>query len=231
MADLPADATQASPGGRSRADGSGGLFAESSRVEAFSDGVFAVAITLLVLGLKTPAHRGTLLRDLLAQWPAYVAYLASFTYVGVIWVNHHQLFTRIVRVNAGLLWRNLALLLTTSVLPFPTAVIGSAFQLGDRADESTALAFYAAVGAAAAASWLLLFHFLSHTPRLLEDEAHAAFFARERHRAVTGVALYAISGLCAIWYPVAGLAIVCVLPVFYGVTSAGLRSPEPEGTS
>jgi hypothetical protein len=72
-------------------------------------------------------------------------------------------------------------------------------------------------------------HFLSRTPRLLEDEAHAAFFARERHRAVAGIALYAGSGLCTIWYPVAGLAMACVLPVFYGVTSAGLRSPEPKG--
>jgi uncharacterized membrane protein len=227
VADLPAGARQASPGGPAGSGAPSGPFAKSGRVEAFSDGVFAVAITLLVLDLRAPTHRGTVQHDLLAQWPAYVAYLASFAYVGVIWVNHHQLFTRIARVNAGLLWRNLALLLTTSVLPFPTAVIGSAFQLGDRSDESAALAVYAAVGAAAAATWLLLFHFLSRTPRLLEDEAHAAFFARERHRAVAGVTLYALSGSCAIWYPVAGLAIACVLPVFYGVTSAGLRSPGP----
>ena len=227
MADLPADARQASPGGPSGSDPPGGLLAESGRVEAFSDGVFAIVITLLVLDLRAPAHRGTLLPDLLAQWPAYVAYLASFAYVGVIWVNHHQLFTRIARVNVGLLWRNLALLLTTSVLPFPTAVIGSAFQLGDRGDESAALVFYAAVGATTAATWLLLFHFLARTPRLLAEEAHAAFFAAERQRAVAGVALYAASGLCAIWYPVAGLAIACVLPVFYGVTSAGLRWRGP----
>jgi uncharacterized membrane protein len=229
VADLPADAGQPTPGGRSGSGTSSSVFAESSRVEAFSDGVFAVAITLLVLGLRAPAHRGTVLRDLLVQWPAYVAYLASFAYVGVIWVNHHQLFTRIARVNLGLLWRNLALLLTTSVLPFPTAVTGSAFQLGDRADESAAVAFYAATGATTAATWLLLFHFLSRTPRLLVDEAHAAFFGRERQRAVAGVTLYAASGLCAILYPVAGLAIACLLPVFYGVTSAGLRLPGRRG--
>ena len=229
MADFRAYARQASPGAQSGSGASRGRFAESGRVEAFSDGVFAVAITLLVLDLRAPAQRGAALHDLLAQWPAYLAYLVSFAYVGVIWVNHHQLFTRIARVNAGLLWRNLALLLTTSVLPFPTAVISSAFQLGDRADESAAVAFYAAVGAMAAAAWLLLFHFLSGNPRLLEDEAHAAFFARERHRAVAGIALYAASGLCAVWYPVAGLAIACVLPVFYGATSAGVHSPEPRG--
>jgi uncharacterized membrane protein len=219
VADHPADIT----GGPPEPGSYRGLLAESNRVEAFSDGVFAIVITLLVLGLKAPAHRGTVLRDLLAQWPAYVAYLASFAYVGVIWVNHHQLFTRIARVSTGLLWRNLALLLTTSVLPFPTAVVGSAFQLADRGDESAALIFYSAVGAAAAASWLVLFHFLSRAPHLLEDEAHAAFFSRERHRAVAGVTLYAVCALCAAWDPVAGLIIACVLPVFYGVTSTGWR--------
>jgi uncharacterized membrane protein len=205
--------------------GPGGVFAESGRVEAFSDGVFAVAITLLVLGLKAPVHRGTMARDLLAQWPAYVAYLASFAYVGVIWVNHHQLFTRIARVNAGLLWCNLALLLTTSVLPFPTAVVGSAFQVGGSGDQKAALVFYAATGATTAASWLLLFHFLSHTPGLLHDEGQAAFFAQERHRAGAGLLLYAASGLVALWLPVAGLAIACTLPVFYAITNAGLRPP------
>ena len=229
MGDGPARGQRASP---EKLPGSGayrGPFAESSRVEAFSDGVFAIAVTLLVLDLRAPEHRGTVLRDLLAQWPAYVAYLASFAYIGVIWVNHHQLFTRIARVSAGLLWLNLALLLTTSVLPFPTAVVGSAFQVGDRADQSASLVFYAGVGAAAAASWLLLFHFLSRAPHLLEDEAHAVFFARERHRAVVGITLYAISALCAVWYPVAGLTIACVLPVFYGITSAGLRSTAVRG--
>jgi uncharacterized membrane protein len=200
-----------------------GPLAESSRVEAFSDGVFAIAITLLVLDLRAPASRGTVLHDLLAQWPAYVAYLASFGYIGVIWINHHNLFTRIARVNGALLWRNLALLLATSVLPFPTAVVSSAFQHGSAADQRTAVVFYALIGAAAAATWLVLFHFLSHAPYLLESEAHTAFFAAERRRAVFGVALYGLSALAAAWSPVAGLVIACILPVFYGMTSTGWR--------
>ena len=112
--------------------------------------------------------------DLVAQWLAYVAYLASFAYVGVIWVNHHQLFTRIARVNGGLLWCNLVLLLATSVLPFPTAVISSAFQFGNQHDQSAALIFYSAVGATTATTWLLMFHFLSRAPGLLKHRAHAA---------------------------------------------------------
>ena len=202
-----------------------GPLAESTRVEAFSDGVFAIAITLLVLDLKAPVTRGAILHDLLVQWPAYVAYLASFGYIGVIWVNHHYLFTRIARVNGALLWRNLALLFAMSVLPFPTAVVASAFQYGDLSDERTATIFYALVAGAAAATWLVLFHFLSRAPYLLEDEAHTAFFAAERRRAVLGVTLYALSALAAVWYPVAGLVIACILPVFYGMTSTGWRLP------
>jgi uncharacterized membrane protein len=211
-----------------------GLIAESTRVEAFSDGVFAIAITLLVLDLKAPARYGLVRHDLLVQWPTYVAYLASFTYIGVIWVNHHNLFTRIARVNGPLLWRNLALLLAMSVLPFPTAVVGSAFQHGSFDDQRTAIVFYALVGAAAALTWLVLFHFLSRAPCLLEDEAQAAFFSAERRRAVFGIAAYAVSGLAALWYPVAGLVIVCILPVFYGLTSGGWRfrgSAAPSGLS
>jgi uncharacterized membrane protein len=216
------------PVGPTAAGSPRGPFAESSRVEAFSDGVFAIAVTLLVLNLKAPAAKGLVLHDLLSQWPAYAAYLASFAYVGVIWVNHHQLFTRIAWVNAGLLWRNLFLLLGVSVLPFPTAVVSTAFQLGSRHDERAALILYGLVGAATASTWLVLFHFLSRSPRLLQDEAHTAFFARERHRAVIGIASYAAAALSAVWYPVAGLVVVCLLPVFYGVTSAGWRpAPSP----
>ena len=202
-----------------------GSLAESTRVEAFSDGVFAIAITLLVLDLKAPVTRGAVLTDLLAQWPAYVAYLASFGYIGVIWVNHHYLFTRIARVNGALLWRNLALLLAMSVLPFPTAVVASAFQYGDVNDERTAVVFYALAAGAAAVTWLVLFTFLSRAPYLLKDEAHTAFFAAERRRAVFGVTLYALSAVAAVWSPVAGLVIICILPVFYGMTSAGWRFP------
>ena len=209
----------------SAAESAPGLLAESTRVEAFSDGVFAIAITLLVLDLKAPVSRGAVLHDLLVQWPAYLAYLASFGYIGVIWVNHHYLFTRIARVNGALLWRNLALLLAMSVLPFPTAVVASAFQYGDVNDERTAIVFYTLVAGAAAVSWLVLFHFLSHAPHLLEDQAHTAFFAAERRRAVFGITLYALSALVVVWSPVAALVIACILPVFYGMTSTGWRFP------
>lgn len=75
---------------------------ETNRVEAFSDGVFAIVITLLVIDVRPPATQsGRLLHDLLAQWPTYLAYLTSFAYIGVIWLNHHALFRRVQRVDRG----------------------------------------------------------------------------------------------------------------------------------
>ena len=85
---------------------------ETARVEAFSDGVFAIAITLLILEIKVPARgSGALARQLLQQWPSYVSYLISFAFIGIMWVNHHRLFNLIRRSDNRLLLFNLLLLL------------------------------------------------------------------------------------------------------------------------
>jgi uncharacterized membrane protein len=200
-----------------------GRLYESTRVEAFSDGVLAIAITLLVLNLSYRSSPGHVLASLLRQWPAYLAYLASFGFIGVIWVNHHQLFTRIAAVDTGLLWRNLALLLTVSVLPFPTAVLSNAFQHGNPGDEVTASVFYGVAGGVAAAAWLVLYHYLARNEPLLTRRSSAAFFAAERRRAWLGVVSYLLAALIALGAPAASLVIFCALPVFYGVTSEGWR--------
>ena len=96
----------------------------TNRVEAFSDGVMAIAITLLVLDLKLPATtnvaNGGLLHALLVRWPTYVAYLAAFLTIGIIWLNHHTLIGKIARFDTRLHWLNLVLLLGVATLPFPT---------------------------------------------------------------------------------------------------------------
>jgi len=103
---------------------------ETGRVEAFSDGVFAIAITLLILDIKVPhasesdVGLGTLL---LRQWPSYVAFLASFATIGIMWINHHRLFTHIVRSSHALLLLNSLLLLGVVVVPFPTALVAEYF--------------------------------------------------------------------------------------------------------
>ena len=200
---------------------SGSRLAESARVEAFSDAVLAIVITLLVLDLRAPEKPGATLHELLQQWPVYVAYLASFASVGVIWVNHHQLFTRIASVDTGLLWRNLTLLVPTALLPFPTAVVGNAFQHGTHHDQAVSLTFYGCVSAAMSLGWLVLFHYLSRNERLLVRDTPASFFVQEGRRAAFGVAVYALAALAAIWQPVVSLAMFALLPVFYGLTTEG----------
>ena len=92
-----------------------------NRLEAFSDGVLAIAITLLVIDIRPPEiHEGERLAHALwAQWPSYVAYLVSFLTIGVIWLNHHRIFEQVTRVDGPLLLLNLNLLLWTALIPFP----------------------------------------------------------------------------------------------------------------
>src|ERR1700724_3497754 len=102
---------------------------DTDRLEAFSDGVLAITITLLVFGIVRPDYvSGHLLEQLLAQWANYVAFLASFLYVGIIWLNHRAVFSRVRYCNRSLHLANLILLLTSGLIPFPTAVLSTALQ-------------------------------------------------------------------------------------------------------
>ena len=92
------------------------------RVEAFSDGVLAIIITIMVLELKAPEEPG--LAYLWRLWPTFLAYLLSYTYVAIYWVNHHRLFGHARGVTSSLLWSNIALLFTLSLVPFSTAYLG-----------------------------------------------------------------------------------------------------------
>src|SRR5437879_150328 len=100
----------------------------TSRLEAFCDGVFAIAATLLVLELRVPVDSQDLVRSLLALWPAYAVYLVSFMTIGIIWVNHHTLLEHCKRVDRRFLYLNLLLLVTVGIVPFPTALVGSYIQ-------------------------------------------------------------------------------------------------------
>jgi uncharacterized membrane protein len=109
------------------------MSSETSRIEAFSDGVFAIAITLLILNVQVPpASTGHLGAALTRQWPTYTAYLISFAFIGIMWVNHHRLFNHIRRSDNGLMFLNLLLLLGVSVVPFPTALIAAHYYAPGR---------------------------------------------------------------------------------------------------
>jgi uncharacterized membrane protein len=197
---------------------------DTSRVEAFSDGVFAIVITLLVLDLRVPnVGPGHLVTGLLQQWPAYLAYVTSFLYVGILWQNHHSTFHRIRYMDRGAHWANLGVLFTAALLPFPTAVLSYAIQDGSATDGRVATALYALVGALLCTSWFLFFLYLDAHPELLEDDVEEGFLRQECVRALTGVVGYVLAGLAGyLVTPVAALVIFFVLPAFYGITSQGL---------
>ena len=147
---------------RSRATG---LTAETSRIEAFSDGVFAIAITLLILNIKIPpAGNDDLSAELIGQWPSYFSFLVSFAFIGIMWMNHHRLFTHIARSDDVLLILNLLLLLGVVVVPFPTAVL--ALHLG-QAGQLPALILYNATYVFIAVIFNLLWRYASSAKRHL----------------------------------------------------------------
>ena len=113
----------------------------TTRTEAFSDGVFAIAATLLVLELKVPqVEPGGLADALLGNWPSYATYVVSFLVIGIIWVNHHAVMERTRKVNRPLLFLNLMFLMAVALIPFPTALLADYLQAGH--DERLAAAVY-----------------------------------------------------------------------------------------
>lgn len=139
-----------------------------ARLEAFSDGVLAIAVTLLVLEIKVPdAGDGALRQQLGALWPSYLAYAVSFLTIGIMWVNHHRMTSALRGVDHGLVYRNLALLGLVSFLPFPTAVLADYLTEGG-SNARIAAAFYGLTMVAVSVAFLLLWLHVDRTPDLTD---------------------------------------------------------------
>ncbi len=196
---------------------------DTARLEAFSDGVLAIAITLLVLELRVPraASQAELGRRLLELWPSYAAYFTSFATIGVIWLNHHLMFRLIARVDATLLLLNGLLLLTASVLPFPTALLAG--YLGRPGERLAAIA-YAAAFLAITVAFNLLWRYASsrsRAHRLLRFAPDHPAVREVRRRYRFGPALSAVALCVAPFSAPATLAIAFALAVFFAL-------PHPE---
>ncbi|WP_167358344.1 TMEM175 family protein [Bradyrhizobium stylosanthis] len=195
----------------------------TDRLETFSDGVLSITITLLVAEIVRPEHApGQLLSRLVEQWPSYIAFLASFFYTGVIWLNHRAVFARVRYCDRALHLANLFLLLTSGLIPFPTAILSSSMQTGNDFDARIAVVLYSAIAGSMCLAWLILFHVLSIRPWLVELHISSDFFPKERLRAILGVVCYTVAGVAGLSIPKLALVIFLALPVFYGITSEGL---------
>src|SRR5204862_3588165 len=138
-----------------------------SRLEAFSDGVFAIAATLLVLELRVPENGHDLPSELLHLWPAYAAYLVSFLTIGIIWVNHHTLLEHCRQVDRRFLYLNLALLIAVGIVPFPTALVGRYILSAQGA--TAALVVYGLGAVLIAMAFTGVFLYATHDQRLVGD--------------------------------------------------------------
>jgi uncharacterized membrane protein len=143
---------------------------ETARIEAFSDGVFAIAITLLILEIQVPPKtpHGGLRAALVDLWPSYLAFLASFMTIGVMWLNHHRLFTLISKRDDWLIAFNLIVLLGVTWLPFPTALLAEHLQ-GPHLDQQTAAMVYAGSFFALAIMFNVLWRYAVRAKIVYED--------------------------------------------------------------
>jgi uncharacterized membrane protein len=179
----------------------------AGRVEAFSDAVLAIAITLLVLPLADQGGSGTLAHRLGDQWPLYAAYLVSFVNIGTVWINHHSIFNRLRRVDHGVVLLNLLLLLVVSVLPFPTKVLGETLQDAGPPDQRTAALLYTGTFLCAATVFCGLWLWASRGRRLLHDEMRGQAVRLRTARMVVAIPLFAIPCIVAVWEPIAAVMI------------------------
>jgi uncharacterized membrane protein len=192
-----------------------GRLSETNRVEAFSDGVFAIALTLLVLDLKVPEERGSFPSALADQWPAYLAYLAAFLNIASIWINHHDLFTRVRRVDIKLVCANLLLLLVTSLFPWPAAVVSAAIRHGDHHDQVVAAGLYAVIGIFVPVAWILVYAHLERHPHLLEDAADVQYVRRGARLSTVPLVVYPAAVVVALWQPVIAVVAFVVVPAIF----------------
>lgn len=191
---------------------------DTQRMEAFSDGVFAIAITLLVLDINVPppgdpSAPRDLLGALLGLWHSYVAYLFSFTIIGIYWVNHHYTGKLYAKADHVFNLLNLLFLLAISFLPFPTRV--AAEFMPDEASRTTAVTFYAIGLALPAGAWMLKWLYASHGRRLVDPRLDERFLRRLRRLYVGSFLLYlAAVGLSLLDYRW-GMALATGLTLLY----------------
>jgi TMEM175 potassium channel family protein len=197
---------------------------ESTRVEAFSDAVMAIVITILVLELRVPKHEpGRLPEALVSMWGPVLAFLISFLRVSVIWLNHHGLFVRIRRVDRTLLWLNLGVLLVCTIVPLPTALLADALGSGDMGDLRVAAVLYAGIAALQSAVWIPIFPYLRDHPELVEPGTEVALLHAERIRPWIPVGIDVAAALLALISPAAMLVVWTLSLIFLAATSDGVE--------
>lgn len=185
----------------------------TNRLEAFSDGVFAIAITLLVLDLHVSAEPGRLGHALVQEWPHYATFVVTFFTIGIIWVNHHSQFTLIAQVDRPLLFLNLTLLMTVVLIPFPTGLLAVHLRAGS--DQHVAAAVYSGTFLLMGLSFFAVWRYAAANPHLLRRHMTREQIRTLIRRNALGQGAYALAiGLAFVSAPIA-LGICGLTAIYY----------------
>ncbi|MBM0276149.1 TMEM175 family protein [Micromonospora tarensis] len=189
------------------------LVRQPGRLVSFSDAVFAIAVTLLVLEIQPPRDFGHLLPGLGGLWPSYLAYALSFLLIGQVWVNHHVMFDRVRHVDRAVLFLNTLLLMVIAFLPFSTSLLADALRAGQ--GLRTAVVGYGCTLWTAAALFNLIWAYLGRAELL--EPGLGPFGVRAIRRRFALALLWIGSGtLVGAFVPIAGVAIIAgFLPAYY----------------
>jgi uncharacterized membrane protein len=200
--------------------GSGfGTERDPERVVFFSDAVFAIAVTLLVLEIRPPEDTRDLLAGLAALWPSYLAYAISFLLIGQVWANHHVMFDHIRAADRTVLFLNTLLLMDIAFLPFAASVLSAAFRTGH--GQRTAVVFYGIVFELAAILFNVIWDYARHEHRLLAttiDPVGARAISRRFRLALVWIATGTLLGALV---PVLGMAVIAAFIPYYWLPIRG----------
>ena len=194
---------------------------ETGRLEAFSDGVFAIAITLLVLEIQLPLDVAPdkLMAAALSQWPSVAAYVVSFLTILVMWLNHHSIMHFIKRANRLFFVFNGLLLMAITFLNFPTALVAESVPLRFD-DQRFAALVYCGTMVFIALCYNLLWFYASRGRRLIARNIPNSEVEKVSHQYVYGVPLYAFAFVLAFFSPLASMAVIFAMALFFAFTGS-----------
>jgi uncharacterized membrane protein len=196
-----------------------GLERDPARVVAFSDGVIAIAVTLLVLEIRPPEDGRHLLRGLATLWPSYLAYVVTFMLIGQVWVNHHIMFDHIRRVDRVVLFLNTMLLMDIAFLPFTAAVLADAFHNGY--GQSVAVVVNGIAFEVAAVLFNIIWWHARRDRRLLTTAIHSTAATAIARRFQLALAWLAAGTLLGALLPALGVAVIAAFNLYYWLPISG----------
>jgi uncharacterized membrane protein len=206
-------------------DDPGSVSRDTMRLVAFSDGVFAITITLLVLEIRPPTDDKNLLHGLVALWPSYLAYAVTFLFIGQVWANHHVMFDHIRTADRIVLLLNTVLLMVVAFLPFATSVLAEALRSGH--DERTAVGLYGIAFDVTALTFNAVWQY-ARRQRLLSEALSPTGVTAIGRRFQLALAWLATGALLGVLLPVLGVAVIVAFNAFYWLP---IRGESPSGAT